>query len=86
MGTIWQPTLAEGPGPKLCAGIVSLGDFALGAQVGEVMAAQKAGQPVPQMTPELEAIGVMTETPASMTFVASQRPPMPTSTTAASTG
>ena len=32
------------------------------------------------------AIGVMTETPASMTFVASHRPPMPTSTTAASTG
>ena len=32
------------------------------------------------------AIGVMTATLASMTFVASQRPPMPTSTTAASTG
>ena len=28
----------------------------------------------------------MTETSASMTFVASQRPPMPTSTTATSTG
>jgi len=36
---------AEGPGPKLCAGIVSLGDFALGAQVGEVMAAQKEASP-----------------------------------------
>lgn len=32
------------------------------------------------------SIGVTTATPASMTFVASQVPPMPTSTTATSTG